>query len=313
MQKLVIIFLLSVITSYLVATFLFEDQYKESISYESECKKEQGLISGKIATAIEQIEKMKKAIALSAPKEEKLFSYCVYDATQKLEDFFKNKFSQTSVIVNYSRSETIYEKRLGEKFIINESAEFIKSLKTFPRIETIAGIPYDGQFYGITNKEHRLNEKECSSPRLAYLHTKLRPHELFFALNLDKQFKGKLAIHTKTESKNIEHTINFGGLTRNDEFEDITSIERFDTNSYGKYIENIHLTSEMANPYRFNTCNKAISIVGNICTFDKSFDMELRNLHYSLDSDSIDISIYCKKSSENYWTKISEGLLLRTK
>jgi hypothetical protein len=204
--------------------------------------------------------------------------------------------------------------------------------KDFARFNISEGIPSGALYYGIhlgsyIDSEQFLGKKTCENPTFYYMNNPSSYLSAFFTINHDREFGGIVRIineyfNTIIEAKltvfdfpdePFEKYIPKGKYSMwvHEEIQAGFKGHRYETNNISmprSWGDNYN-----SSPWLYNSCTKSISTISNHCSIDPSYDMQFKDFFYLVDYDLILGNIYCKKSSDPKWTRISTLELKRYK
>lgn len=202
----------------------------------------------------------------------------------------------------------------------------------FARFNISEATPSGALYYGIhlgsyTDSEQLLGKKTCESPKFYYMNNPSSYLSAFFTINHDREFGGIVRIineyfNTIIEAKltvfdfpdePFEKYIPKGkySMWAHEELQAGFKGHRYETNNISmprSWGDNYN-----SSPWLYNSCTKSISTISNHCSIDPSYDMQFKDFFYLVDYDLILGNIYCKKSSDSKWTRISTLELRRYK
>lgn len=200
----------------------------------------------------------------------------------------------------------------------------------YSRFKIKTSFPEGALYYGLLFTEENdekklLNQYRCDRPDLSFANNTISYLGLFFTLNAKRGYHGRVWTLNQRYRNLIEAQLGIYEYPRepfhrylpNGNFE-MRIHEDSQVNYKGYFYQRQWISQEYRfdwdrSAWLYNSCNNNIATVSNYCALDPSFDMQYKDFFYLVKQDKIIGNIYCKKSSEELWSRIAIFSLMRVK
>ncbi len=261
------------------------------------------------------------------------------ESSSKYEHFSENKEEHQAITRTHQKIEFESTDFLDD----NEKEVEIKRLKSlknsphlynldYPRFNVSTKTPSGAHYFGIhigkySDVERFLGDRICPKPTFNYVSNPKSYQSAFFTINTERAFSGIVRIINEKFTTLIQASFSLGkfldrpyhryipdGFFSMQTHKDLPGFSKsyvYEANSID--IRRTNYRDSDTLPWLYNSCTKSIATINNYCSLDPSYDMQYKDFFYLVDYDLLLGNIYCKKSHEQTWSRISTIELRRVK
>lgn len=260
---------------------------------------------------------------------EKLALYS-FEKREQAKPSFKELKEQLKIkgkinrLISTDEKPEVYSKR------VKDLAEFMASFKKdYPRFKLKGEFPEGALYYGVemekmTETTEFLDKKQCLKPKLVFANNEISHLSLFFTLNAVRGFQGRVKMRNNRFKTLIQgkfgvyeyQRVPFNRYIPEGIFE-MWSHKKMKVDFKGYNYQRQFASQKYRfdwdrTPWLYNECSQAISTISNYCSLDPRYDMQFKDIFYSIRRDMVLGNIYCKKSYEKKWHRIASFEFVRT-
>lgn len=242
----------------------------------------------------------------------------------KMDEEIRKRGKITKLAVDTEEID-VKQQRLSRLFNYSDSFR-----EDYVRFRLLDEFPANALYFGlifdkVDDVKKKLKSLRCDSPKFHFANHRISYLGLFFTLNAKRGYAGRVRTLNNRYRNLIEGQLGIYEYPR-EPFHRYLPSGNFEmrvhpdskVNYKGFYYQRQWISQEYRfdwdrSPWLYNSCRNSIATVSNYCALDPTYDMQYKDLFYLVNEDRMIGNIYCKKSSEQVWSRVGTLNLMRVK